>query len=79
VNQAGEESKDDLEAKKKLEEMFSGLDNGNFEDMANKLLDKFMDKDMLKEPMEETKLAYEATFSNPAIPAADMERYRKQY
>jgi hypothetical protein len=34
-----------------MEEMFTGLDNGNFEDMANKLLDKFMDKDMLKEPM----------------------------
>ena len=47
--------------------------------MANKLLDKFMDKDMLKEPMEETKLAYEATFNNPAITPSDMERYRKQY
>lgn len=65
--------------KKKMEEMFSGLDNGNFEDIANKLLDKFMDKDMLKEPMAETKLAYEATFSNPSIPPEDMERYRKQY
>lgn len=38
-----------------------------------------MDKDMLKEPMEETKLAYEATFKNPDIQPADMERYQRQY
>lgn len=38
-----------------------------------------MDKDMLKEPMEETKLAYEATFKNPDVKPADMDRYQKQY
>ncbi len=62
-----------------MESMFAGIETGNFEDVANNLLHTFMDKELLKEPMEETKLAYEATFKNPDVEPKDQERYHKQY
>lgn len=39
--------------------MMKGLDGGNFEQIANQLLNQFMDKDILLEPLLQTKGLYE--------------------
>lgn len=44
---------------KKMEEMFSKLEkNPNFDNFTNKLLDEFMDKEILEEPLKEAKESY---------------------
>ena len=65
-----------------MDDLLKGLEGGNLEDVANKLLNKFMDKEILEEPLQETKKAYEEIFANPSKVKAsedDLERYRKQY
>ena len=42
-----------------MNDLLTGLEGGNIEDVANKLLSKFMDKQILQEPLQETKKAYE--------------------
>ena len=56
-DQAGEE------IEKKFESMFKNLDSPEgFENAASELLNQFMDKSLLEEPLKETKQNYEKFF-----------------
>lgn len=61
--------------------MFKNLDENNIEEAASNLLNEFMDKSLLLEPLQETKANYEQYFKKEEgkISEADLARYKGQY
>ena len=56
----GDDDKSGQEIGKKFEDMFKNLESPeHFEKAASDLLNEFMDKSLLEEPLKETKLNYE--------------------
>lgn len=66
-----------------LKNMFSGVngEEGNIEAIAGKLLEVFMNKDLLYAPLVECRGSYDDFFkkSEGKESEQDMERYKKQY